>query len=329
MRYIVYGAGAVGGAIGGRLAQHGHDVVLVARGAHLDALRQRGLELRSPEETVQLPVPAAGHPDEIDFGPDDVVLLTMKTQDTGVALRALAARAPVDLPIVCAQNGVENERLALRAFHRVYGMCVMLPATHLEPGVVEANGTPHTGILDLGCAPAGTDEVAAQVAADLSASMFSSVPVPDVMRWKYRKLVMNLGNALEAACGNAARGGALYQRARDEALACFAAAGIEAASEEEDRDRRSDLFRVKPVDGRRRQGGSSWQSLARGTGSIETDYLNGEIVLLGRQLGVPTPVNTTLQRLANRMAAAGQPPGSMSVEEVEALVDGSSASVSA
>ena len=71
---------------------------------------------------------------------------------------------------------------------------------------------------------------------------------------------------------------------------------------------------VQPVNGEYRGGGSSWQSLARGTGSIETDYLNGEIVLLGRMHGVPTPANTLMQRVANEQARLGAPPKSVPVE---------------
>jgi 2-dehydropantoate 2-reductase len=69
-----------------------------------------------------------------------------------------------------------------------------------------------------------------------------------------------------------------------------------------------------------RKGGSTWQSLARGKRVVEADYLNGEIVLLGRLHGVPTPINAGLQALANRMAREGLPPGSMSAAEVEAAV---------
>jgi 2-dehydropantoate 2-reductase len=75
-----------------------------------------------------------------------------------------------------------------------------------------------------------------------------------------------------------------------------------------------------PVPGVSYGGGSSWQSLTRGTGSIEADYLNGEIALLGREHGIPTPVNETLQRLANRAAADRRPPGSLLPEEILALV---------
>jgi 2-dehydropantoate 2-reductase len=73
-----------------------------------------------------------------------------------------------------------------------------------------------------------------------------------------------------------------------------------------------------PVPGQPRNASSSWQSLARGTGTIEADYLNGEIVLLGRLYGVPTPVNVLLQQVANRMAREGLPPGSMTVADLEA-----------
>ncbi len=72
------------------------------------------------------------------------------------------------------------------------------------------------------------------------------------------------------------------------------------------------------MNGVTRRGGSSWQSLERGTGNIEADYLNGEIVLLGRMHGIPTPVNALLQELANRLARERRPAGSVPVEEIAA-----------
>ncbi|MCK9519869.1 MAG: ketopantoate reductase family protein, partial [Dehalococcoidia bacterium] len=77
MRFIIYGAGAVGGVVGGRLFQHGHGVVLIARGTHLAAIREHGLELQSPKESVHLKIPAAGSPSELTFGPGDAVILAM------------------------------------------------------------------------------------------------------------------------------------------------------------------------------------------------------------------------------------------------------------
>lgn len=317
-RFVVYGAGAVGGTIGGRLHEHGHDVVLIARGEHGSACRRRGLVLRTAEGEATLAVPTVSHPDELRMGDGDVVILAMKTQDTLDALRALEPNAPPQTPIVCSQNGVENERLALRRFPNVQAMCVMLPASHLEPGVVEVSSTPVAGILDVGRYPTGVDEKTIALAAALEGAGFSSWAVADVMRSKYAKLLMNLGNALEAASGADGRSSPLLELARDEARACFAAAGIEFASEEEDRARRGDILQVKPIAGRHRGGGSTWQSIARGTGRTEVDYLNGEIVLLGRIHDVPTPVNALLQRTAHRLASSRAGPGSVAVEDLEA-----------
>jgi 2-dehydropantoate 2-reductase len=311
--YLIYGAGAVGGAIGGQLFHHGHDVTLIARGAHYEALRERGLTLNAG---LPLQIPTIDRIDAARLDPDDVVILTMKSQDTEAALQALAAVAPPTTPVVCAQNGVANERHALRHFANVYGVCVMLPATYLEPGVVELGWSPVTGILDLGRYPRGVDPTAERIATDLAASTFLSRPEPSIMRLKYRKLLLNLSNALDAACGPDARGSELAGRARAEGIACLEAAGIDVASEEEDLTRRSDLPGGRPRIGRQGWGSSSWQSLARGTGSIEADYLNGEIVFLGRVHGVETPVNELLQRTANRMARESLPPASFTTEQL-------------
>ena len=101
-----------------------------------------------------MPAAAVGDPSEIEFRADDVVFLCMKGQHTEDAVRALAADAPTEHRVVSVQNGVANEPTALRYFAGVYGMCVMCPAVHLEPGIVEASSAPVSGILDIGCYPA-------------------------------------------------------------------------------------------------------------------------------------------------------------------------------
>ncbi|MGQ0433636.1 MAG: ketopantoate reductase family protein [Microthrixaceae bacterium] len=315
MRFVVVGAGAIGGVVGGRLAQFGHDVVLVARGAHGAAIEAQGLLVRSPDDEVRVPVPVVDHPASLTFGDDDVVLLAVKGQDTQVALDSLA-HGPADLPIVCLQNGVENERRALRHTARVYAVPVMCPATYLEPGVVECSSAPVSGILDVGRYPTGVDDIAIATAAAFASSTFSSIADPTVMRFKWSKLLMNLGNALEAACGPIGRASDLYLAARAEGVRVLERAGIDVASDEEEAARRGDLISIRRIAGERRGGGSSWQSLARGAGSIEADTLNGEIVLLGRLHGVTTPVNELLQRTANHLARAGAPPASMTPDEL-------------
>jgi 2-dehydropantoate 2-reductase len=329
MRYIVIGAGAIGGTIGGKLAASGHEVVLVARGAHLDALRAKGLTLATPDGTSTLDIPAVAGPGELGLREDDVLVLATKTQDAEALLtdwawqpvRNTTGSAADALPVVCAQNGVASERIALRRFRYVYGMCVWMPATHLEPGVVEASGSPMTGLLHLGRYPSGTDATADQIGADLAGSGFLAPVVPDVMRWKYGKLLANLSNATEAVCGHDAwlHATGLRRRLTAEGRAVLDAAGIPYASSKESAELRADRVQILPVNGAERSGGSSWQSLTRGTGSIEADFLNGEIVLMARERGIPVPVNEVLQRLANQAARDRRAPGSATPDEVLAL----------
>jgi 2-dehydropantoate 2-reductase len=317
MRFVVYGAGAIGGVVGGRLAQAGHEVVLIARGEHHDAIRDEGLRLVTPDaEPVTLSIPVVSHPAGIDFRDDDVVLLAMKSQHTGKALSALQASAPASVSVVCVQNGVANEPAALRLFDDVYGVCVVCPALHLEPGVVEAHAAPVTGILDLGRFPNGVGPRGDKIAAAFASSTFESVARDDIMRWKYGKLLNNLGNAVDALCGPDDGARVVHRRAWAEGAAVLEAADIDAVSPEEDSARRGAGFQWGGDAARSRPGASSWQSLARGTGSIEADYLNGEIVMLGRLHGVPTPVNLVLQQLAATAAREGRRPGSLPVAEL-------------
>ena len=117
------------------------------------------------------------------------------------------------------------------------------------------------------------------------------------------------------------RGGELARRAVQEVVHVLRSAGIPFVERDEDSVRRGQFLPDGPIGGSERHGGSSWQSFVRATGSIETDYLNGEIVLLGRIHGIPTPVNTYLQQLANRLATQRRPAGSVPIEEIAARLD--------
>ncbi|MEX0943883.1 MAG: 2-dehydropantoate 2-reductase N-terminal domain-containing protein, partial [Pseudomonadales bacterium] len=320
MRTIIYGAGAIGGTIGARLTMSGKDVLLVARGDHLVKLANEGLTYRNPQETQRLRIPVVGHPDAIDFTPDDVVILTMKSQHTQSALEDLARTAPPDIPIVCCQNGVANESMAARKFRKVYAMVVYLPATHLNPGEVLHYATGIGGFLDAGCFPMGVDDTITEVCGALTAAGFSAHADPKPLRWKYAKLLQNLGNSLQAVCDAGSGARDIMRLARDEALACYGAAGIEYASRDDTRARFTGMI-PGDIEGAERGGGSSWQSVSRGTGDIEADYLNGEICLLGKLFGVPTPANETLRYLANRVAVEKLPPGHFALETVKKEIE--------
>ena len=316
MRYIIYGAGGIGGTIGARLFQNHWEVILIARGEHLKAIQKKGLVFKTPLESVTLPIACVGHPLDIEFKDGDVVFLCMKGQHTLQALLDLRDAAGEDIPVICCQNGVDNERMAARRFSHVYGMVVMLPASHLEPGVVQSESVKKTGILDAGCFPSGIDPLIEQVIKDLADSNFSAKADEHIMRWKYAKLLINLGNSLQALCEPGPEARDIARMMTHEALDCYRAAGIDCATREEETARRGDHIQFGAIDGQPRGGGSSWQSIVRGTGSIESDYLNGEIVLLGRLHGVPTPANLVLQQMGIRLAKEGGKVGSYSLDEI-------------
>lgn len=320
-RFIIYGAGAIGGTIGSRLFQHGSEVVLVARGAHREAIAANGLRLVAPGESRVQHIPVVGGPDEVDWRPEDVVVVATKSQDTVAVLDLLAAAAPAGIAVACAQNGVANERAALRRFAGVYAICVQLPTTYLEPGVVVAHSAPLTGSLDIGRYPAGVDERAEAIAATLEAAGFTSRARPDIMRWKYAKLLRNVHNSIRALVGPPPAGRELERLVDSESRAVLDAAGIAHVPNEEYDAHHHATVTIRPVEGYAGTLGSTWQSFARGSGVIEADYLNGEIVLEGRLHGVPTPVNELLGRLSARLARERARPGSMREDEVLALLE--------
>ena len=154
--------------------------------------------------------------------------------------------------MLCLQNGVANERAALRLFPNVYGVWVILPASHLAPGVVVAHSAPTPGGLDLGRVPGGVDDTATALAADLRAAGFASESRADIMRWKYAKLLTNLGNAIQALCGPDAEGiDSVDALLRAEATEVLRVAGIDVATEAEEAERRKGLLTIKPVEGTR------------------------------------------------------------------------------
>jgi 2-dehydropantoate 2-reductase len=318
VRVVVIGAGAIGAPIAAQLFEHDHPVVLVARGANFEAIAANGVEIATPERTRRSRVDVVNGVSALSHLPGDVVVLCVKSQDTASVLYELVLMTPADTPVFCAQNGVANERVVSHRFAKTYGVCVMSPASYLEPGRVEVFSAPVIGALDVGRWPDTVDETAIELSNVLGDSGFGSIATDEIETLKWGKLFFNLSNALEVLCGPDAMSDALAARIRDEATACLTARGVDVARATSFADERSALLNYQSIGGIRRVGSSSWQSVLRGTGTVETDYLNGEIVAVGRRYGIDTPVNALLQRRANEMARSGQPPGSVSLAELHA-----------
>jgi 2-dehydropantoate 2-reductase len=320
MRFIILGAGAIGGVVGAKLHQSGFDVTLIARGAHYEAIRENGLTIEQPHQSAVLAIPVVDSPDALEWSGEEVVMVATKSQDTAAALETLRHAAPASTPVACLQNGVENERAALRLFPNVYGAVVMAPTAHLESGIVQAYGARGTGVIDVGRYPSGLDALCEEIADALGAADFSSTARPDIMRFKYAKLLGNLGNAVDAICEPGPPSGEVIELAQEEGRAALTAAGIEfVADEVNDVVRRWERLDVQAIAGRERAGSSTRQSIVRGAPTVETDYLNGEIALLGRLHGVRTPVNEALCELSARHVRERRAPGTVPAGAVLAL----------
>ncbi|NUC73336.1 2-dehydropantoate 2-reductase [Haloterrigena sp. SYSU A558-1] len=142
MKFAVFGAGGVGGYLGARLADAGHEVHLLARGDHLEALRADGLRLESVAGETTVELPATDDPSEI--GPCDYVLFCVKAYDTRDAAGDLEPLLGEETAVVSFQNGVDNERWLAEAIgdEFVVGGVAYIFSTIGEPGVVEHTGGP-------------------------------------------------------------------------------------------------------------------------------------------------------------------------------------------
>ena len=339
-RYVIVGAGAIGGTVGAVLARAGTPTVLVARGRHAEVLASAGITLRTPDGTFRTAVTAASRPGQVQLTQRDVLVFATKTQQLDAALQEwvdqpvfgpngphdLLGTAGEQLPAMTALNSVAAEEKALRYFRRVFGVCVWLPAVHLEPGEVIVRSWPVAGQFHIARWPAS---ISTQADADLLKRLVETwspggilVSTPDdVVPWKYNKLLSNLGNAVGALCAEAADTSEVVAALRREGESVLRHAGIEFVSFETSTAARADGPTLRPVPGW--NGGpsnSTWQSLSRETGNVETDFLNGEIVRLAHQHGVTAPLNAALARAARAAVRNGVGPSRYSAAQLTELL---------
>jgi thiosulfate/3-mercaptopyruvate sulfurtransferase len=333
-RYVIIGAGAVGVTFAAQLAEAGRDVLLVARGEQLAALREKRLRYVRPDGERVLDVPSAATPAEAALRSGDILVLATKTQDAAATLAEWAdapvgdetgaATAGASLPVLTLQNGLDAERSALRHFATVFGGVLGLPANYVRPGEVVSPAAPLVGAVWVGrypAGPAGPDERLDAVAADLRAAGFGVQTLADVRPAKAAKLLVSITFILDALYRPSEHRDRAAQLLREEARAVLTAAGQEIG---ELFDSTIDLtdFVIRRLEGQTDRGNSTWQSLSRsfaGRGrasSLETDYLNGEIVLLARLHGRHAPANAAALARIHRAAREGTAPRSLGDDDL-------------
>jgi 2-dehydropantoate 2-reductase len=296
MRILIAGAGAVGGFFGGLLARAGHEVVFLARGANLAALRARGLTVESVDGDFRVaPVRATG--DVAGEPPVGLVLVTVKSYDTAAAARAIAPVIGPETIVLSLQNGVENEALLAA----VLGLPPLMRAmTHIgaelvAPGVVRhvAEGTVYFG------EPTGRESARARsLAALLAAAGVRHHLASDILVRLWDKLAWNAAHNAVTALTRATVGAAVAVPAtahvvRAAMLEVVAVARAQGIGLDPERVERTLAFSRAHLGGLRT---SMLQDLERGR-PLEHEALNGAVVRLGDAAGVPTPVNRTLHGL--------------------------------
>lgn len=330
-RYIIIGAGAVGASLAAQLAGATIPYVLVGRGENIARIAADGLRYNRQGVTSVVLLSTATSPEDVVLDSGDVLVLTTKVHDLEDVVRQWAwqpladgAGSAADLPVITLQNGLDSERIALRRFGTVYGASILVPARHTAAGEVVLGSGETVGVITAGRYPDGSDDRLAEIADDLRAAGYVVQLSEDVLRWKAAKILHSVKNGVEVLSGSAEDTARLGDLLVAEAAAALAAAGISVADSVGERTEDVSGFGLDPASAIKPGQQSTWQSFARGT-ATEIDYLNGEIVLLGRLHGVATPANAALQKVLGAASTAAEGPGSRTAASVLALVDATSA----
>lgn len=314
----IIGAGAIGSALGALLCRAGHQVTLIARTAQVEAIRRDGLRVDGARGEFTVRVAAA---EALDFRPE-LVLLTVKTQDVVDAVQANRAFLE-GVPLVSFQNGVRSDELLAKVLspQQLVSAVVNIHATYLAPGTVTLL---YPGPVVIGRPYGRNDAQTEAIAATLRGAVPTSLS-HDIRGAHWLKLIVNLNNAFPAL-SNAT----FHQIYADPALRLLAVkvmleglhvakrAGIRLRSLPDTPAALIYLIEWLPLrlaaaiaaaKARRFESrwpllGSTLQSLRRHR-PTEIDYLNGEVLRLGRELGMATPLNAVLVEMVHELERGG------------------------
>ncbi len=288
MRIAVFGAGAVGGYLGLRLAQGGADVSFIARGAHLEAMRERGLTLITPEgDRSTVAVQATDDPAEV--GPVDVVLFLVKSYDTEEAAGRLSPLIGVGTGVVSLQNGIDNEEriAAVVGREHVLGGAAYILAAIEAPGIVRSN----RARIVIGELEAGPPSARVQRLVEVAvAGGIDAVAADDVRRVKWEKYVLLVAFSAVTAATQLTVGdirgseaaSAMMRSIMAEAWSIGRALGVPLSDDHVDRAHALVLAQAD------NEGTSLRHDLLTGH-RMELEALQGTRRRLGRETGIPTP----------------------------------------
>jgi 2-dehydropantoate 2-reductase len=286
LKVAVMGAGAVGCYFGGMLARAGHDVTLIARPRHVEAIQRDGLHMETKTFDEHVRLKASADADAVAGA--DFVLFCVKSTDTELAGAQIKPHLRPGALMLCLQNGVDNaDRLRKVLPEHAVSAAVVYVATEMAG----AGHLKHHGRGELVIEPTPTSQTVAQ------ALVAAGVPteVSDNVRGAlWLKLILNSAfNAVSAIAqlpyGEAVKGEGVWDAVRDVIDECIAVAKAEGVGLPAD----VHAIAVRLIESIPAQYSSTAQDIARGK-PTEIDFLNGHIVKRGEALGIPTPANRVL-----------------------------------
>ena len=313
VKAVVYGAGAVGSLLGAILHRAGHNVLLVARQNHVDMIQEHGLKIKGLEDfTIRINATT----DSSSVEGADVVFLTVKTQDTTLAVEEFSPHLGKSTPVVSLQNGIRNPMLISEVIgtKRVIPGVVRFTASYLKPGETEytRRGNCIIGELD------GKETERIKKLCDYMSSGITTDISTNIEGDLWAKLVLNLMNLPLTLTGSGFPTGLKNKHLRqilvatwDEGRNVVKTSGIEPSYQVLDQlmailsndaffeawmKQERDSLDFIP---------STYQSLRRGTSS-EEEFLTGEILRLGEKSGLATPVNSLLMQKLQNMIKSGK-----------------------
>jgi 2-dehydropantoate 2-reductase len=297
MKIAILGSGAVGGYYGARLARAGHDVTFIARGAHLAAIRERGLEIRSPA-LGDFVAKGRAEEDTSRVGPVDLVLFAVKTYDNPPALSMLRPLLAETTAVLSVQNGVDSpwEVAQVAGESRTLGGTTYIATALESPGLIVQTGT-HRRIVfgeAFGALPNVSDRVKrideAFAAADIQSDAVGDGRVPIWEKFVFLAALAGFTGAARLPIGPV--WGDVFTKAQflaacREIEAVARAEGVPVAADVVDRI----IPYVDAIPGSMRS--SLLMDLQAGK-RIEVEALQGTVVRRAARLGVPTPIMSTL-----------------------------------
>lgn len=324
MRFVVYGAGAVGSVLGGHLALNKHDVLLITRGPHAKAINEnKALRMKSATGDYSVPLRAATKLVRKDIDDKTCVFFTPKSNDTERCVELLSGIAPLDTPVVSFQNGVANEDAILTKFENVFGGVCRMTCSLLQPGQVTFR---KMGRLVVGKHPRGAHKFSKKLAAILEDAGFDVSVSNSIMCDKWLKLIVNLQSGFNAIVEHRDHDTVEFMELKvgvlEEAKKVLRAEKMRAKSCD-DRDLSVDdvIGELRKPKARRgptsvRVNNSTWQNLYLKRDTVENGYFHGPIIEMAKNHNIDIPFNQVSLELVEDSCKNKLGPGAFRASEV-------------